>query len=420
MKRTLTLCKALIINWVRSKSGMFFSFLFPLLLLLVFGSVFGGSQQVRYSLHVLNRDLDSSGNPTNLSEALIEALNSTKSFNLVLAPSNVEPLEYIRNNTNPFSSNVRLLIISEGFQERVIRGSFKGQIGVMITFMEYSLKSLSGNISSKNKTQIRKGLEEMKNVNQSLPDVKGELTLLVDPSDPNNNIIKGIIYSVVNAFSFKLIGGKEVVTLKTGNYTVKTYTPVDYYLPGYIAAFIMTNGVMGVTSLTTDFKRRGILKRLITTPLTKMEWILANIFSQTILAILLTLVMVFFAWAVFKVTALPGFYSWILIFIGSILFSGLGMVLGGLIKDVEAASAIGNAIAFPMMFLSGSFWPLEIMPTYMQLIAKVLPLTYFSEGLRFTLILGYPQGALLDFVVMGCLAAIFIFLASAVTCWREK
>jgi len=58
------------------------------------------------------------------------------------------------------------------------------------------------------------------------------------------------------------------------------------------------------------------------------------------------------------------------------------MMIAGLVKDPEAASGIGNAIALPMMFLSGSFWPVEIMPKYLQTIAKFLPLTYFSDGSR--------------------------------------
>ncbi len=420
MKKTLTLFKALILNWVRSRSGLFFSFIFPLLLLLVFGSVFGGTRQVKYDLHVQNRDVDFYGTPTNLSRAFIEALNSTKSFTLTLVPSKVNPTEYIKKNTKPFSSRIRFLIIHEGFQSEAINGSIKSQINVMIVSLKSFMCFAGEHLTPENMSQLGRGLETLTAVNQSLPDVKGGLTLLLDPSDTGGQVVKGIIYSVANAFSFKLVGAREVITLKTDSYTAKTYSAVDYYLPGYIAAFIMTNGVIGVTSLATDFKRRGVLKRLMTTPLTKMEWILANVLSQTALGILLTIVMIAFSWIFFRVTAIPGLYSWILIFLGAILFTGFGMVLAGLVKDVEAASAIGNAVAFPMMFLSGSFWPLEIMPTYMQTIARFLPLTYLSEGLRFTLILGYPQGAVLDFILVGFLAVFFIFIASLVTSWREK
>jgi ABC-2 type transport system permease protein len=58
------------------------------------------------------------------------------------------------------------------------------------------------------------------------------------------------------------------------------------------------------------------------------------------------------------------------------------MIIGGLVKNVEATSALGNAVAFTMMFLSGSFWMLDAMPKFIQDVAKVLPLTYFREAFR--------------------------------------
>ena len=60
---------------------------------------------------------------------------------------------------------------------------------------------------------------------------------------------------------------------------------------------------------------------------------------------MLTAIIIVVGWLVFSVQIIPDPYSIVLIFLGSVLFSGIGMLLSGLIKDVEAASAIGNAIA---------------------------------------------------------------------------
>jgi len=62
------------------------------------------------------------------------------------------------------------------------------------------------------------------------------------------------------------------------------------------------------------------------------------------------------------------------------------MIIGGLVKNVEATSALGNTVAFTMMFLSGSFWMLDAMPKFIQDVAKVLPLTCFREAFRGALI----------------------------------
>jgi ABC-2 type transport system permease protein len=228
------------------------------------------------------------------------------------------------------------------------------------------------------------------------------------------------VINVANAFNYQIIGATNVIDFQEESVTSNRFGAVDYYLPGIIAAFIMTNGIIALTSNTTEFKRRGIIKRLSITPLTKFDWTIGNILSQTLLSLMLTAIMIVVGWVVFNIRAIPDALTILLIFLGSVMFSGFGMVLGGLVKDVEAASALGNAIAFPMMFLSGTYFPLEFMPSYLQSIAKVLPLTYFSDGLRYALIYRYTPGVLVNMAVVAALAAVFIILGSVVTRWKEK
>ncbi|HMK95039.1 MAG TPA: ABC transporter permease [Candidatus Limnocylindrales bacterium] len=64
------------------------------------------------------------------------------------------------------------------------------------------------------------------------------------------------------------------------------------YVPSITAAFIMTNGIIGLTSTNTEFKRRGIIRRLSITPLTKADWIGGCVLSQTLLNLVLTGVMI--------------------------------------------------------------------------------------------------------------------------------
>jgi len=142
----------------------------------------------------------------------------------------------------------------------------------------------------------------------------------------------------------------------------------------------MVNGVVGVSSIVADFKRRGILKRFVTTPLRRLEWIVANMIAQSTLAMLLASVMIITAYLVFS-TSIPNLTSMLILAVGALCFTGLGMLIAGILKDVEAVSGASNALALPMMFLSGAFWPLEMMPDHMQYIARILPLTYFIDAL---------------------------------------
>jgi len=192
------------------------------------------------------------------------------------------------------------------------------------------------------------------------------------------------------------------------------------YVPCLIGAFVMTNGIIGLTSIATEFKRRGVLKRLSATPLTRIEWIVGNVLSQTVLAIALTIVMILSARLFFGIVVSVNVYAAIILFAGAVLFSGIGMLLAGLVKDPEAANGLGNAIAFPMMFLSGTFIPLKMMPAFLQTISRFLPLFYFQDGLTAAMVTGNSSTAFVDFAVMGALAIVFILLGSVVTRWRER
>ncbi|MBM4400678.1 MAG: hypothetical protein FJ045_01880, partial [Crenarchaeota archaeon] len=375
--KAFTIFKAVTKNWMRSRSGLFFSILFPVLLLLVFGAIFsgiGGSSQ--YRLFVQNLDINASdGTPTDLSTAFIEALNSTETFSINDIPANENATEYAREVLGPLGGNMRILVISDVFQDDLLNGTLKVRIGIMYDTIQY----FEPYMTDEQNAAVSQGLSQMQKFNATIPDAKVSLTIMLDQADQSAAMVKSIVMSVANAFNYELIGAENVVEFNEASVTTKRYSNVDFYIPGITAAFIMTNGIIALTATTTEFKRRGIIKRLSITPLTKIDWVVGNVLCQTVLNLMLAGIMIALGWVVFNVRVIPDALSIALILLGSIMFSGMGMALSGFIKDVEAASAIGNAIAFPMMFLSGTYFPMEIMPSYLQTISKALPLTYVSE-----------------------------------------
>ena len=147
---------------------------------------------------------------------------------------------------------------------------------------------------------------------------------------------------------------------------------------------------------------------------------MGNVLSQTLLNFVLTGIMIGFGWVLFDVRIIPDAFAIVIILLGSIMFSGIGMIISGVTKDVETATAIGNAIAFPMMYLSGAFYPLELMPSAIQTISKAIPLTYFSEGLKYSMLYKYPEGIFINMAILAVLAVVFIILGALVTRWKAK
>jgi len=344
MNRALSLFISLLKNWIRSKSGVFFSVLFPIMLLLIFSTVFGGQEAVEYTLHVQNDDMVD-GNATATSEGFIQALDSAESLNVKEVDNITEHRE-----ERTFGS-YRGLRIKEGFNESAVNKSIELRMKVIRDTMRRANFTEDGFLDETNESDLENFTAE-----------SAEIVLLLSEDDQGAPMVKGTLHGVINSFNSRMLGLEEndsTVEVTEEMRDERGLQPVDYYLPGFIAAFIMTNGIIGVTSNISEYKRNGTMKRLTATPLKKRDWILANVGQQTVLAFSLTAVMILVAVLVFGAQAHLGPYAIGLIFLGSVAFCSVGIVLGGLIKDVEAASGAGNAIAFPMMFLSGAFIPID-------------------------------------------------------------
>ena len=81
--------------------------------------------------------------------------------------------------------------------------------------------------------------------------------------------------------------------------------------------------------------------------------------------------------------------------------------------------AIANAIGFPMMFLSGSFFSVQSFPGFLQGVAAFMPLTYLNNGLRDTMIYGNDASALLNLAVVLVVGVIMMITASRLMSWKE-
>src|SRR2546422_807308 len=115
MSRIITIINGHFKSWYRSKSNIFWTIAFPLLLIVLFGAIFG-SGSTKFDLYVQNQDL--SGNtPTYLSGQYVSALSNTTAFNLhMVAAEQTNPLSYVKDDAQLHNRGQRLLVIPLGFQ----------------------------------------------------------------------------------------------------------------------------------------------------------------------------------------------------------------------------------------------------------------------------------------------------------------
>lgn len=195
------------------------------------------------------------------------------------------------------------------------------------------------------------------------------------------------VVSVLNQFldktSLTLANAPTYFTVKQETINSKNLSYIDYLLPGLIAMSVMQMTVFSVAFMFVQYKEKGVLKRLLATPMRPAQFVLANAFTRLAISVVQTAI--FVAMGIWLLHAhVVGSYLLMLlcVVLGAFMFLGLGFTISGVSKTVDSVPAIANLIVFPMLFLGGTFFPISGMPSWLQAFAKFLPLTFFSNGLR--------------------------------------
>jgi ABC-2 type transport system permease protein len=404
-----TLFVALVKDWLRNREAVFFAVLFPILLLVIFSTVFA-SGAAEFTIYVQNNDLED-GEPTNTSAAFVAALNDTDAVTVRHIAADRNVTDWSRNVETDGSK--RVVVLPDGFAEQVQSGASRARVQVI----DDTLARAGGQINESQRAAIRQGTGQLR-ANDT--NATATVRFLAASDDASAPAVRGIVESVVAGFNDRAVGVDEPpATVTSGDLGTRNLDAVDYYLPAFIAAVVMINGLITMTTVVAGFNADGVLKRLVATPLRRRDWILANVVHQSVLALVLTGVMVAVAHLLFGASAVPGPLSLLLVLVGAVAFSGAGMALGSFVSDPDAATSLGNAIAFPMMFLSGVFWQLELMPDFLQTVALALPLYHFHQGLRQLMVLGTTDGVVVPFAVLGATAIVTLGLAVRLTEWQD-
>jgi ABC-2 type transport system permease protein len=154
----------------------------------------------------------------------------------------------------------------------------------------------------------------------------------------------------------------------------------EYLLTGTIGYGVVATAFAGLAIVLVIRREDGILKRLRSTPLPAPVYLAAVLVTTMIAFLVQAACIVALGMAVFGASFPDRLGSLVLVLVlGAVAFAALGVGLTGVVRRAEGASAVVNAIYFPMLFLSGSFFERDTFPGFLQAVADVLPLTYFIK-----------------------------------------
>jgi ABC-2 type transport system permease protein len=156
----------------------------------------------------------------------------------------------------------------------------------------------------------------------------------------------------------------------------------EYVLPALLAIGLMNFAMVGTAASVARYRELKILKRIVVTPLPPSRFILGQVGARLVLAAIQTAIIMMVGLLVGGTLG----SSWPLLFVistlGNLIFLSLGLAIAGRVGSVDAANNFAGLATTPLMFLSGSFFPVESMPGWLQPVADLLPLTPLIDSMR--------------------------------------
>lgn len=196
---------------------------------------------------------------------------------------------------------------------------------------------------------------------------------------------------------------------------------LDFVVPGLLALALMQISMGGSGFNLVEFRRKGILKRLFVTPVQPRQFISGMVLSRLLIVLVQLSLLLSIAVFLLHIAFVGKLYNlYVFIILGTTIFLSLGFCLGSLAKTQQAILAMNMLLTWPQMLLTGIFYPIDAMPDAVQPLANILPLSFIVNGLRGVAIDGASLLTLFPNII-GALIWIAIALGLAIKLfnWKE-
>jgi ABC-2 type transport system permease protein len=240
-----------------------------------------------------------------------------------------------------------------------------------------------------------------------------QLQLYTDPSKQTaSNTVQQVVGQVVGGINQELSGKPPALAVQPQTLQTENLTSAAYFVPSILAMALMQLGIFAAIPLVAQ-REKQILKRLGATPLARSTLVGSNVFMRLLIALVQTLIIVGIGVLLFGVSVLQPLAVAALVILGAVTFVSIGYVIASYARTEDSANTLASVVQFPLMFLSGIFFPIAFMPQWLQPVAALLPLTYLGDALRQTMVGGAAYAPLyVDVLVLaGWLVVSFLISA---------
>jgi ABC-2 type transport system permease protein len=337
VRRLVALSRANLKSFVRDRAALFWTLAFPVLFVILFGTIFSGGGTAHYDVAWVDQD----GTPA--------AADLRTSF-----------------------ANGGVLTLHDGPLDDEKDAMGKGTVaGIIVVPAGYGA-AVDAATSGSAPAPV-------------------SLTVYTDPTRTNTaQALKSITAAIAQGVNARIGKTPTVITVDAQSLQTNQLSDVSYFVPSILAMALMQLGIFASIPLVQQ-REKLILKRLNATPLPRWTLVGSNIAVRLVIAATQTLLIIGIGVRFLGVQITGGPLAIAaLVLIGALTFVSIGYVIASFAKTEEAANGMTSIVQFPLMFLSGIFFPLEIMPDWLRSVATFMPLTYLGDALRQVMVGGAP------------------------------
>ncbi len=202
-----------------------------------------------------------------------------------------------------------------------------------------------------------------------------------------SGLIKLIAAQVISNFNLSLVKEQPpVAVIRQTDVEGRLLKTIDFILPGQLGFSILSAGVFGTAFVFISLRETLVIKRFFATPINRNNIVIGEALSRLIFSMSGSVIIIALGHFLFGFTLINGFWTFLnmmaVSIIGLVVFLGFGFLVSNVAKNINAVPPIANLVTLPQFLLAGTFFSIDVFPSWLQPISRSLPLTYLNDALR--------------------------------------
>ncbi len=241
-------------------------------------------------------------------------------------------------------------------------------------------------------------------------------TYRFDPARPESKLARLAVDAALQRAAGRadrFTAGEETIEAVGARY-------IDWLIPGLLGMNIMGTGMWSIGFSVVWARTRRVLKRLAATPMSRRDYLLAQMLARLVFLGLEVGALLGFAALAFSVPIRGSLWTLSgVVLLGALAFGGLGLLVASRARTIEAASGWMNFSMLPMWVVSGVFFSSAHFPAPMQPFIHALPLTALNDALRAVMLDGAtPREVGAEAAILGAWAVVCFSISLRIFRWK--